>query len=170
MFTLSRRGFTLVELLIVVIVLGIFATIVIPQFTSASADVQRSDLNAQLQTVRNQIEFYKLQHLDQVPPSLVTGGGASKCWKELLNQTNASGATINPKFGPYLQSAPANPLNGWSDIATTMTDFGTGGQPFRNNGHDGFVVDVNTGKVWATSSRGGFIYNEADSTAVTNDQ
>ena len=31
----ARKGFTLVEILIVVIILGILAAIVIPQFTSA---------------------------------------------------------------------------------------------------------------------------------------
>ena len=36
----SRKGFTLVEILIVVIILGILAAIVIPQFTNASGRPQ----------------------------------------------------------------------------------------------------------------------------------
>ncbi len=59
-----NSGFTLVEILIVVIILGILAAIVIPQFTNASQDARRNSLMSQLQTVRSQIELYKLQHKD----------------------------------------------------------------------------------------------------------
>ena len=73
-----KSGFTLVEILIVVIILGILAAIVIPQFTNASQDARKNSLSSQLQTVRSQIELYKLQHKDQVP-LLMTGGAAA--WK-----------------------------------------------------------------------------------------
>ena len=66
-----KAGFTLVEILIVVIILGILAAIVIPQFTSASQDARKNSLTSQLQTLRSQIELYKLQHLDQLPSTLV---------------------------------------------------------------------------------------------------
>jgi prepilin-type N-terminal cleavage/methylation domain-containing protein len=48
----SRKGFTLVEILIVVIILGILAAIVIPQFTQASTEARLSNLKTNLQTVR----------------------------------------------------------------------------------------------------------------------
>jgi prepilin-type N-terminal cleavage/methylation domain-containing protein len=43
--TRSRSGFTLVEILIVVIILGILAALVIPQFTNASQNARESSLN-----------------------------------------------------------------------------------------------------------------------------
>ena len=44
----KNRGFTLVEILIVVIILGILAAIVIPQFTSASSDARNSSVASTL--------------------------------------------------------------------------------------------------------------------------
>src|ERR1700683_1994550 len=56
------RGFTLVEILIVVIILGILAAIVIPQFTNASTDAKKSNMASQDQTIKSQISLYMLQH------------------------------------------------------------------------------------------------------------
>src|SRR3954466_8236755 len=65
----NSRGFTLVEILIVVIILGILAAIVIPQFTNASNDARKSSVASTLQTLRGQIELFKIQHADTAPPT-----------------------------------------------------------------------------------------------------
>src|SRR5688572_12477495 len=85
-----KAGFTLVEILIVVIILGILAAIVIPQFTNASQDARESSLLSQLQTLRSQLELYKLQHLDQMPSTLVA---SPFDWTQLTAKTNDQGAT-----------------------------------------------------------------------------
>ena len=51
-----RTGFTLVEILIVVVILGILAAIVIPQFTGATQDAKAGNLKAQLVSIQSQIE------------------------------------------------------------------------------------------------------------------
>jgi general secretion pathway protein G len=171
----QRGGFTLVEILIVVIILGILAAIVIPQFTNASQDARKNSLTSQLQTIRSQLELYKLQHLDQLPPALVAAGGAGSspaCWAELCEKTNADHSTTGtPQFGPYLQAAPMNPLNNVSDVAVVSgtTDYGTGGVA-NGNGTVGFVLNSTTGKIWATSAQFGFIYNEGSASDPQNDQ
>ena len=48
----NNKGFTLVEILIVVIILGILAAIVIPQFTNASNDARNNSVASTLQTLR----------------------------------------------------------------------------------------------------------------------
>src|SRR3954451_5706098 len=92
--TVRKGGFTLVEILIVVIILGILAAIVIPQFTSASQDARKSSLVSQLQTIKAQTELTRLQHLDKDSTVFVAGGAASVSpwvpgpWAELLIKTN----------------------------------------------------------------------------------
>ncbi|HQI28676.1 MAG TPA: type II secretion system protein, partial [Sedimentisphaerales bacterium] len=68
----AKRGFTLVEILIVVVILGILAAIVIPQFTQASTEAKTNSLCSNLQTLRSQIELYKVQHNDTVPSANFT--------------------------------------------------------------------------------------------------
>lgn len=48
----TRKGFTLVEILIVVVILGILAAIVIPQFTNASEEAKQNSLRSNLQSIR----------------------------------------------------------------------------------------------------------------------
>jgi general secretion pathway protein G len=66
----ARRAFTLIEILIVVVILGILAAIVIPQFTEASDDAARSSVRSTLQVLRSQHELYKFK--SGAPPSSVS--------------------------------------------------------------------------------------------------
>ena len=166
--TVRKGGFTLVEILIVVIILGILAAIVIPQFTSASQDARKNSLTSQLQTLRSQIELYKLQHLDQLPSSLVA---STPLWDQLINKTNASGTTGTSTaypFGPYLQSAPTNPLNGKNAMLVVTADQTMGGA--LTGGTDkGFVINSANGKVWGVSAKFGYIFDETNTSNGNND-
>ncbi len=99
------RGFTLVEILIVVVILGILAAIVIPQFTSASESAKSSSLITQLQTIRSQLELYQVQHNGNYP----TLAQLNADWGVMVSETDVAGTILagNP-FGPYLQQPPAN--------------------------------------------------------------
>jgi general secretion pathway protein G len=129
----TRKGFTLVEILIVVIILGILAAIVIPQFTNASQDARRSALASTVQSVRSQVELYKLQHGDTLP-DLVTS------WTPFTATSTYGGTT----FGPYMQSAPDNQLQNSSAVKN--------GTAVAAGDTQGFVYDYNagagTGRFW----------------------
>src|SRR5947208_1835614 len=79
-----RTGFTLVEILIVVVILGILAAIVIPQFTNASQDAQRGNIQTQLQSIRNQIELYRVKNNGVAPVLAGSGGVAGTAFSQLM--------------------------------------------------------------------------------------
>ena len=156
----KKTGFTLVEILIVVIILGILAAIVIPQFTNASTEARWSSTASLLQTLRSQIELYKLQHGDALP-DLIAGtdnNGNTGNWVVFTGPTTFGTNT----YGPYMQQLPKNPMNGLSSIE----DLAQGGTPA---GGAGWAYDYNalagTGKIWATdqtapATPGTHIFNE----------
>ena len=171
-----RGGFTLVEILIVVIILGILASIVIPQFSTASEDARRNSLISLLQTLRSQIELYKLQHLDSNPPGLDTLGNrdGAAAWAEMLVKTDVDHTiNVNGKFGPYLQQMPVNSISTNAptesgDVFVVAADVTPGG--VSGAGTAGWVYNRLNGKLWATSKSGGFVYDETNPLAATNTQ
>ena len=108
-----RKGFTLVEILIVVVILGILAAIVIPQFTNASTAAKASSVLSQLQTLRSQVELYKNQHNNEYPTSDGTLTGTWD-WTKMTSNTDIDGAVGTTAgthiYGPYMQQAPKNPF------------------------------------------------------------
>lgn len=114
----NPKGFTLVEILIVVVILGILAAIVIPQFTSASESAKASSLESQLQTIRSQLELYQIQHNGDYPTAL-------QMWVNLLTETEVDGSagdSSGNEFGPYLQQPPTNSF----ELSSTIGVAGAG--------------------------------------------
>ncbi len=111
-----RKAFTLVEILIVVVILGILAAIVVPQFTNATQDAQAGNIQTQLDTLNNQIELYRARK--NVYPG--TGGTlVGYDWQTMIDEG-------------YLKSAPRNPYNGQSSVGQYP-----GSDPVANGWHWG---------------------------------
>ena len=116
-----RSGYTLVELMIVILILGILAAVVMPEYESASAETNVAALDADLQVISRAIELYAIQHDDSFPGTI--SGDSS--WKNFLvhmtEQTDRFG-NIGTRYGPYLRTGvPANPINGLSNGLITNT-------------------------------------------------
>lgn len=112
------KAFTLVEILIVVVILGILAAIVIPQFTNASQEAQTGNIQTQLQTLRNQIELFRVRNNGDVP---VLVGDTDDSFEDLLAGVgNTFELADDNSFGreqqPYTRTRPVNPRNGSNSV------------------------------------------------------
>ena len=110
---ISKRGFTLVEILIVVVVLGIIAAIVVPQFSDSTTQVKTSALSTDLRKMRTQIELYKFHHKDILPA--VSGETNVEFEQRLISQTDIDG-NAGSDYGPYMQRIPINPFNNFNTV------------------------------------------------------
>lgn len=119
----AKKAFTLVEILIVVVILGILAAIVVPQFTNASTEAQAGNVATQLQTIRSQVELYRVRNNGQYPDLVANQ------WADLVGDD-------------YMRAAPVNPRTNSSNVVAG-TDH-TGG-----SATDGWVFDSATGQIYA---------------------
>ena len=133
------RGFTLIEILIVVIILGILAGIVIPQFSNATTSSKTGSVQTTAQTLRGAVQLYYCQHSDTLPP-------AASFWTLMMSQTDSKGNAYNSAtsldgpYGPYMQAIPTNALN----QSTTVVDANT--TPNSQTATScGWVYDYNSG-------------------------
>ncbi|CAB1083171.1 hypothetical protein D1AOALGA4SA_10751 [Olavius algarvensis Delta 1 endosymbiont] len=134
----DQSGFTLMEILIVVILLGILAMVVVPQITISSEDTKASTLQSNLSQMRSLLEVYYAQHQETYPGVVDDSDGAgppSDAAVTFVNQltlyTNKSGESsktdrANFGLGPYIKSnvLPPNPFNNKNTIVidTATTD------------------------------------------------
>ncbi len=144
----AKSGFTLVEILIVVVILGILAAVVIPQFTEASTEAKTSSLCTDLQTMRSQIELYKVQHNDNLP-GVVNGTqhtAGADFEAAMTGQTDIYGDVwaAGTAYGPYIQKVPKNQFN---DSSTIRIDGAAAGA-----GTDGWHFDTSNGQFHADDS------------------
>ncbi len=127
----SSRAFTLVEILIVVVILGILAAIVVPQFASATAEAQRTATYDQLTKLRRAISVYQFRN-PGVNPDVLAGDGT---WGSMFT-------------AELIRTAPVNFYIGGPNAKTIV--IGTGADTASHQNY-GWIYNPATGDVWAGS-------------------
>ncbi|MCC7389336.1 MAG: prepilin-type N-terminal cleavage/methylation domain-containing protein [Phycisphaerales bacterium] len=134
-----RRGFTLIELVAVIIVLAILAGVAVPKYFDYSTKAKESAAKATLGATRSAIaNFYASAALND-------GTGAYPTLTEL----EAAGSVIE-------QEVPENPYNGSTDVQAATWD--ATNPPV--SGTAGWNYDAATGRFWANSDSSGVDENE----------
>lgn len=110
---LPPRAFSLIELVIVVVIIGIVAAIAVPRFSRASIDARDTAFVQNIVTVQRAIDHYTAEHADRSPaigPSGAIDPVGVNFIRRLVQTTDDTGAT-GTIFGPYLADWPVNPVN-----------------------------------------------------------
>lgn len=119
------RAFTLVEILVVVVLLGILAGVVLPLVAGSSLSAKESALALDLQMLRRYVLIYKSQHLEVgpgYPNGDTTQAPAEQTFIEQITMSSnpagqtAAVGTAGFERGPYLMKIPVNPLNNLSTV------------------------------------------------------
>jgi prepilin-type N-terminal cleavage/methylation domain-containing protein len=103
----KNRAFTLVEILIVVIIMGVIASIIIGLFNNTTSDASLSSLKDNLRGVRSALQIYVAQH--------GTYPDSTSFEAQMTQFTDASGntsatQTSTHRFGPYILQVPPLPV------------------------------------------------------------
>jgi len=116
----KEKAFTLVEILIVVVLLGVLAGIVLPLIAGTAISARQTALAHDLQMLHRYILIYKGQHLEVAPgypDGDKTQAPTEQAFIEQMTlSSNENGQTApvgTPGFvrGPYLMRPPVNSLN-----------------------------------------------------------
>ncbi len=145
-----HHGFSLIELVIVVVIIGILAAIAIPRMTRGATNAGAAALKASLTQMRNAIELYRIEHGGMFPED------ETMIAFQLTLYTNADGtdggAAPNVAsrriYGPYLRAIPPLPVGtkkGATGFASALAAAGP---------THGWVYDMMTGNVTAALPAG----------------
>lgn len=141
-----RSGFSLVELVIVLVIIGVIAAIAIPRMTRGANNAGSTSLKANLQVLRNAIELYRAEHEGSFPTIANFTDQLTKYTKIDGTDANASPDTASGRiYGPYLASIPELPVG---------TNKGKTAVEAAQSATSGWIYNQTTGVIIAGSAAG----------------
>ena len=94
-----RRGFTLIELMVVLVIIGVLAALIVPNVLDRTDDARATAARADINNLMQALKLYKLDN--QRYPSPEQGLDA------LIKKPTAG--SVPPNWRPYLDKLPADP-------------------------------------------------------------
>jgi general secretion pathway protein G len=137
----NRRGFTLIEIMVVMVILGVLAGLIIPRIMGRPEEARRLKARVQMESIETALKMYKIdngsyptteQGLQALvePPSV---GQLARAWRE-GGYLEKGRIPKDPWDGDYVYISPG--IHGEYDLSS----YGNDGQP----GGEGKDRDVNS--------------------------
>lgn len=98
----KQRAFSLVELVIVIVIIGIIAAIAVPRFSSATTNANAKQAQASAVILQNALDLFVAEH----SPGALASTGAGIVTQ--LTTATAADGTAGSTYGPYIRIMPAN--------------------------------------------------------------
>lgn len=154
----TKRAFSLAELVLVVVIIGLVAAIAVPRLSRAAEATQQAALKRNVAAVRDAIERYYAEHGKY--PGYTPGTNSVEHAKFIEQLTQFTDGQGNPSdvygtpyvYGPYLRKQfPKNPWNGKKNVYVKL-DPGASDPPA---GSAGWIAVLTTGQfgVFATAQQ-----------------
>jgi type II secretion system protein G len=106
----KQRGFTLIEMMIVVAIIAILVSVLVPNFMRARAQAQTAACEANLKEIATALELYQTDH---------------ESYPDVTAETQVTSSEAN--LGPYIRQTPIDPVapTGFYEYSVTNPTTGT---------------------------------------------
>jgi len=155
---LGQRGFTMVELVMVILLVAILAAVAIPQFIDFGKDARDAATEGALGAMRAAVSIgasaISVKESPLTSPATYPTLAELQANKYLAASPNNHAVLANTNILDAGQGVPNNP---WSDTNTVQdcSALSKGGLLTAPNDDDGWCYNENTGQIWANSDING---------------
>jgi len=122
-----QTGFTLIEIMVVVVIIGLLATLILPNVLGRQDQAFQTKANADIKAIGGQLALYKLDNFSYPTTSeglqaLVSNPGGKQGWRGYLNKLPK-----DPWNNPYQYLSPGQKNPGSFDLWSYGADGAPGG-------------------------------------------